>query len=499
MANPKTTTYIEPNYYSRAVTDWNPSSIKSAISVMSSGYYSSAAMLADSILADDRVKAALGTRIMALLGLPLSFEPADEKNQKAVKASEDIKKVFWDIAPESEIYRMLAYGWILGVALVKLNWERKEGQWIPKFHVWHPSNLRYDTIKRRWLVKVDTAGREIPFEANSQEWFLFTPFGENHPWTNALIRSLSVPFLMKCYAVGDWARNSEVHGGAIKAVTVPSSTTDDPLKKIVADVQALGADGVIGLREGQKLELLEVTENVWQGFQGLIAWADKAIATSILGQNMTTEPTKDQVGVSGAKDVRQDVLESDVEVLETAFHQNALTWWALFNYGDGSLAPYPYWNARPQIKGKIEEFHIRAKAVKRNEIREGLGLPPLSKEEGGEEFVEVSPSPQPSPNPGEGAQGLAARLPLASKKDPIIEGQKYVDNLVDNAAKRAAELLKQDVANIMGIIEEATDPEDLRQKLLDYYEGMSPLELTELTTRAMVMAKLAGMYSEVAS
>jgi phage gp29-like protein len=486
---PEQQNFTAPSYV-RLIADWTPDAIKSAIYSMSQGYYQSAGNLADAILGDDRVQAAIGTRVKALLGLPLAFEPADEKKAKAVKAAEDLENDFWDIAPEQTLHQILAYGWILGTAVVQIVWQRKNGRWLPTLDVYHPSLTRYDPIKDQWLVKVGQSAKEMVIAPGDEKWFLFQPYGAKYPWTNALIRSLAIPFLMKCYAVGDWARNSEVHGGAIKQVTAPSSTTDAVLKKLVDDVKAMGSDGVIGLREGQKLELLEVTENVWQGFQGLIAWADKATSTAILGQNMTTEPTKDQVGISGAKDVRQDILESDVEVLETALHTYPLVWWALFNYADATLAPYPMWNPKPQIKGKIEEFHIRAKAVKRNEVRESLGLPPLSEEEGGEEFADVDEQSQP-------LRAALASGESIKKAKGLVAGQAYVDKVVDNAGKRAAAILKSDVSSIMNLIDEANDPTELKAKLTAFYEGMSEAELAELTFRASMMAHLAGRYSEV--
>jgi phage gp29-like protein len=506
MATPKFTTYLEPYSHSRAINDWTPASIKTALAGMSGGYYASAAGLADSILGDDRVQAALGTRIKAFLGLPLTFEPSDEKNARAVKAAQDLDLDFWNIAPEQTLYQMLSYGWLLGVALVRFNWKRVNGRWLPEFSVWHPSNVRYETKKRLWLAKVvSETGKEqeIPVE-NSLEWFLFTPYGADRPWTNALIRPLAIPFLMKVYAVGDWARNSEVHGGAIKAVTVPGSTSDEVLKKIVKDAQELGSDGVMGLREGQKLELLEVSENVWQGFQGLISWADKAIATSILGQNMTTEPQANQNGVTGAREVRQDILESDSETAATAIHHGALVWWSLFNYGDATLAPYPMWDTLPPPEdGKIYEYHLKVGVIRKNEVRAKLGLPPLSKKEGGEELIALQDSNPPPPplekgeNKAANSAALAEKNQAEKKQNGLVAGQAYVDKVVDKAAKRAAAVLKSDVGNIMDLIDEASDPEDLRNRLLGYYQGMSPLELAELTTKAMVMAHLAGRYSEV--
>lgn len=509
MANPRTQTFIEPYYYSRAVSDWNPSSIKSAISVMSSGYFSSAAMLADSILGDGRVQAALGTRIKALIGLPLAFEAADEKNARAKKAAETLKLDFWTIAPEQTLYQMLSYGWLLGVCLTELQWQRKDARWVPQFKVWHPSNLRHDPRKREWLVKVGDTGKEMTITPGDGKWFLFTPFGEERVWTNALIRSLAIPFLMKGYAVGDWARHSEVHGGAIKHATVPASTTDSVMKQIKLDIQELGSDGVMVFREGQKLELLEATKSIWQGFEGLIGWADKEIATTILGQNMTTEPVKDQVGVTGAREVRQDVLESDAEVASTAIHDGGLGWWALFNFGDNVLAPYPVWDTSVPANVPLAEFHLKAKRfVKKNEARAKIGLPPLSAEEGGEEFVEITEPPaNPNPSAPSGTSpntlkrgGGKGTLALASGDDApgLLAGQQYVDNLVDKAAKRAASVLKADISNIMGIIDDAQDPDELRAKLLAYYEGMSPDELAELTQRSLIMAHLAGRYSEVA-
>ena len=104
----------------------------------------------------------------------------------------------------------------------------------------------------------------------------------------------------------------------------------------------------IALPRGFSLKLLEATAKTWETFAAQIAACDNAAAITLLGQNLTTEVTG---GSRAAASVHEDValvkVRFDEETTSTCVHDQALSWWALYNFGDAALAPWPRWATDP--------------------------------------------------------------------------------------------------------------------------------------------------------
>lgn len=496
MAKAQTITYREPSV--RAVSTWSPPAVRAALSLMQYGNFSQAAYLADAVLGDDRVQAVLGTRINGVLGLPLEFTPSEDKS-RSKQVAETLKADFWDILPEDVAAEVMLYGQLLGACVAELVWIPKEDRIIPELKVWHPSLLSFDQQERVWKVRLESG--EMPITPGDGKWFLFAPNGSRRPWTKALVRALAIPWLAKLYAVGDWNRYSEVLGGAVKQGNVPAGAQPGDKEAFKSDLKNLASDGVVIVPEGYGFELVEAQGKGSETFQHLIDWADKAFAVATLGQNLTTDVEGGSYAAAAVHNsVRQDLIEADTEGLATALHDQVLTWWAEFNFGDKSLAPWPDWNTLPPPEdGKVYKYHLDYGVLTVNEIRGKLGLPPT---EGGDAI------PQPVRSEEGGVRSKSAlrltphtsrltNVRLASGDDPseadgFVQGQLYADAVADRSRRRGAVALGNELAAMLTAIEEAEDYDQLRQNLLELYEDMEPEELAEVTEKALILADLAG-------
>lgn len=422
--------YYEPA--TRAYNDWTPALLKQSELTADSGYLALAAELCETLMADDRVKAVLDTRTDALLGLPLSFEAAldgrkGKKPVTALEAGED----WWAAFPETSVKQLHAWGIVLGIGLARLVWREHDGRAVPTLSVKNPRHLRWDWKTRQWLLtvaKADGIGtEEIVVNPGDGTWLLYTPYGTNRPWSQGAWRALSRWCLLKRYAVQDWGFYSDRHGNGMLVVS-GASENHEARKQLASDLRKIGRNAVIPLPKNLDMKLVEATAKTYETFVAQIETADNGAAVTLLGQNLTTQ-AGNASGTSATVHGRVALgrTKADAETLATCIHDQALTYWAAFNFGDSRAAPWPWWDTTPTAdqkerasvvqmvaqglgtllangvlrvadarrmlaefgvyaeevaeqltsKAPIFAYHIQAGVVTLNEVRASLGLPPL--------------------------------------------------------------------------------------------------------------------------
>lgn len=539
---PDSTVFVEPGA-ARSLFEWTPALIKAARVQADAGYLELAADFWESAMADDRVQAALSTRTKGLIALPLTFEAVrgSKRLVKALEAGEDFYAAF----PSAELGQLLAWGIGLGVGVGQLVWTDRgaaANRVVPTLKVWHPRNIRSDMRRRVWQVRID-GGSWVDVEAGDGKWLLYTPYGESRPWAWGVWRAIALWHLLKQYAIQDWADYSGKNAGGHIVATTPEQFHKEKRKEVAADLFALQANSAIALPAGVTLDLLESDANTFQTFVAQKDAADMGIAVAILGQNLSTEvsgPVSTGATLHGR--VLQVYIDADAETLATCLHDQALTWWAEFNFASRELAPWPKWDTTPpedkkqradvlsvvaqalntlsnagapidvrllleqygiplkdpkevEQAGQVFKYHLDYGALTLNEIRERLGLPPVK---GGDE------APKPvygtggatSGDAGEKAMHVVTRTGRTVRASSgLVEGQLYADAVADAARERASDVLDDDVVAVLEAIEGGESYEDVRKRLLKTYRGMSPDKLAKLTEAAFTMAELGGRHA----
>ncbi|MCS7069086.1 MAG: DUF935 family protein [Meiothermus sp.] len=479
MAKPQPQLVSEPSSWAR--TDWAPADLTTAWRMAQGGNLSLAADLVDSMLADDRVQATLGTRVRGLLGLPLAFEPANNREGKTVVRA--LEADFWSFAPEESLYQLISWGLLLGVGLARLDWQEGEsGRLLPRLEVWHPRNLGYDPQRGAWYVQTREGSRVEP---RPGAWWLYTPYGPRRPWAQGLWRALAVPWLVKADAVRYWARDNEV--GAIRVGSASGPTTDAAREQLARDLADLGSSTGIALPEGYQLQILAPSGEVWRSKEAAIGWANTALATAILGQNLTTEVQGGSFAAARVHDaVRQDLLEADAEALATSLREQVLSYWAEFNFGDARLAPWPRWETTPpeDRAQQAETLNRLAQAVA-TLAQAGAPVDVLALLEA--YGVPLASSPTPLVRLASGDRVRAS--------SGFVQGQLYTDRLADRGREAAPERLAALVARVGQALEQASDYEGLRARLLELFPEVQPDDLAALMENALLLGELAGRYA----
>ncbi|BDP44856.1 hypothetical protein DAETH_48250 (plasmid) [Deinococcus aetherius] len=398
------TVHAEPS--ERVFTEWNPDLVRGAFRRAETGSMRLAADLCDTVLADDRVTGALGSRVKGLLGLGFGFEPAEGAARRTpiIKASEHD---WWKANPESELDQVLRWGIFFGLGPGQLVWtqDRQTGRMLPVLKFWHPRHLRFDPVTRGWFI--NTAEGERSFTPGDGTWVLYAPYGMHRPWAQGVWRACALWWMLKEYARQDWASYSEQHGRPIKVGHAPDTASKEARKALAADLSDLGSDTAIALPPGYDLKLVEASANTWGTFKAQIDSANMGMAIAVAGQNLTSQVTAGSHSAASVhNDIRLDLIESDGESLSTTLHEQQWSWWTEFNFGERRLAPWPKWDTTPpeDLKELATTLNTAGDALKKLDAL-GVDVDPLL------ERFKLTRRPEAAPKPGVQARvhQLAAR------------------------------------------------------------------------------------------
>jgi phage gp29-like protein len=359
--------------------------------------------------------------------------------------------------------------------------------------VWHPQFLWYDWNGR--VLRMQTADGWVDVVPGDGQWVVFAPSGVERGWMGGAVRALAIPWLIRQWAYRDWARYSEVHGMPTRKALVPQNAPQDQKDAFLNELAALGTEATVVLPQGTDAAgsfnflLEEAKSNTWEGFQRLIAQVDASIAVTLLGQNLTTEVNAgSRAAAQVHADVKQTILEADAQTLATTLREQALKPWALFNYGDAELAPFPNWKTDPpeDRKANADALSTLATALKTlKDAQINVDAEALLEKAGVVVLDDLPPPPAPKP-------GKLDRL--ADVPTPVLEGQLYADDVADAARQLGVNVMSPDLNEVLRQIHLAHDFDDMRTRLVETYRRMDPTTLQRLLERAELLAELDGRY-----
>ena len=320
------------------------------------GYFRASAYMVDAMGRDARIAGVLSTRVNGLLALPLDFVPDQPKKLKFRKAAERVQQLFSSMASEADLAQLQRWGVMMGIGVAEKVWTTTADGWVPRLKVWHPSFLtwRPDT-QSFWLTTMD-GQVEIP-EDGGDNWVVYCPYGYKRGWMDGRVRALGIPWLMRGWALRDWARFTELYGMGLMKAFVPSGAEDDDKDRFVSSLANRNSEPVVECAfdpnsdhdSGYDVEMLQISNGTaWDAIPGLVERAESDIAIAVLGQNLTTEVKQgSRAAAQVHQGVKQEIIQSDGVTLGRCLQQQLLRPWAAFNIGDPDLAPLPSWATTP--------------------------------------------------------------------------------------------------------------------------------------------------------
>lgn len=490
--------------------------VRETLTIHELGQFQGSAYLVDAMGRDARISGILQARIDGLMSKPVDFKTGEGhgRRQKIAKKAQD---TWVDMADEAELKQLLKWGLMLGFAVAEKVWETKDGKWTPRLQVWHPAFVywRWDT-RSYWLTTAE-GPVEIP-EGGDSKWLIYTPYGYKRGWMEGKVRALAIPWLMRGWALRDWARFSELYALGMILARVPNGTDPKDRNRFVNGVSNRAQEPVIecpfdpmqGPESGYNIEVVDTggASTAWEVIPGLADRAETDISIAILGQNLTTEVKQgSRAAAQVHQSVKQELVQSDSTTLGRTLQKQLLEPWAEFNFGRGDLAPLPSWQVEPpedkdKTSGALQKlgaFLQSAKAtgspVNTRVLLEQQGVPLLTEEEEAQQKAEAaetaqSDGPQPGdvPEDDQDEPGPPAKLSSRQPKG----GQVYVDQVARAATKHGTRAVELDLASVIQQVQSASSPDDLKVRLLRLYPHLDPSELAAVIERADLLAAMAG-------
>lgn len=391
--------------------------VRSAFRDFEQGSFAKAAQLCDAFGNDDRIKGVLDTRVDALFSLQREILP--NGNEAAAKRIADL---FEEMFPAAELKTFMRWGLLLRVSFGR--WEpvsREPGETKFRFRCWDPRWTEWDWETRSFWTATD-GGEEVEITPGRNGWVVYAPDGMQRGWMQGLVRAIGLLYLVRRWAIRDWARRSEVLGQTIKLAIVPAGGYDEEDKKsFLASVRNIGSESVFRLAQdengkGFDLKLLEAKPGGEDGFQKLIAMVDESVAIAVLGQNLTTKAGSG--GSYAAADVhdriRTDRLEGDAQSLGPCLRDQCVKPWAEANYGNAERAPIIGWQTNTNVSvdpasglsgAQVVAFKDVILAVARGELPRASGVQillacfPVTEEQAERSMGDVGRGFKPTPTP----------------------------------------------------------------------------------------------------
>lgn len=286
------------------------------------GTFLRSALVADHILRDADLYAALTQRLETLFGLPVDVEPFDE-SEAAQAEAEHFKALWSTIASRAAQREMAAYAVLLGFSVGQLLWEPgDDGELVPRLLPWPPSCVSFDESRRTWIAHTDRGPVDIL--PGTGRWVLYAPKSVNKPWIWGVIRCLIEWFIRAQNGAGDCSKHAEVHGLPVWLARIPSgSETTAAGKAFLRSIRNMGRNAVVPLPRGDTdatsydLELEAAQTDAYRIYEFLLRTAGGKARLAILGQDLTSQ--NNLVGTNASSETGADTLASIVRA-------DAVTW-----------------------------------------------------------------------------------------------------------------------------------------------------------------------------
>lgn len=478
------------------------------------------------ILRDAEVSASLQTRKLAVVGKEWEILPASD-DARDIEIADFVKTAFLRFDYDSARIALLS-GIVLGYKPAEVLWEYDGASvWIKDI---------VGRASRRFVFDLDGNLRMLTFQdliagipLPERKFVVFRNISSNGSYYgDGLGSKLYWPVWFRKNGIKFWAIFCDKFGSPTPIGKYPAGTPKELQKTLLKTLEAIQQESAVTIPDNIVIELLEATRSGTAGtYESFCAYMDKSINKIVLGHGSAIESTPGKLGSeTQVSEVRGEFLKADADLLCSCQNKTIIPWLVDYNFPD--VKQYPQvWirtDEEKDLKPIADRDLILARDIRlpmtKKYFYETYGIP---KPQEGEELVEIYPPPAPDSGgqntSGGGWQGMnyggrqntsgaASYLSPSARgikgegfterkcphcfADKGIKAPDIMDKLTENAQGQAN--LDPSIEQIKKLSNEVGSLEELRDRLLDIYQGMDPVELGNLMQKAFTVADLAGRY-----
>ena len=317
------------------------------------------------LLRDDQVKSTFQQRIDATISAEWTVEPGGPSARD--KAAAAFITEHLAAMPFDAICKKMLYGSFYGYAVAECLWGREGGRIVPEdIRVRKAKRFRFGRDGGLRLITRNTPTGVIMPERKF--WVLTVQAdSDDDPYGPGLAHWLYWPVFLKRNAIKFWAIALEKFGAPTAKGTYPPGAQESEVRKLLEALQAIATDAAVAIPQGMEAQLIEATRSAGGDHVEFCKYMDAMIAKIILSQTATTEIGPWRGTAEVQKDVRDEIIKADADLLCESFNAGPVRWLTDWNF-PGAAAP-KIWRdiTRP------EDLRIRAL---RDKIVHDMGFRP---------------------------------------------------------------------------------------------------------------------------
>lgn len=442
------------------------------------------------VLRDTQVASTLSQRRLAVVAKPWEVEAGGKRAIDKAAAEflkEQLQRVNWDRTTAG-----MLYGVFYGYAVAEMLWGR-EGRYITIDAIKVRDRRRF-AFDGDMNLRLMTMNRTMPGELLPARKFWSFCTGADHddePYGLGLAHWLYWPVFFKRAGIKFWMIFLEKFGQPTAKGSYPSSATAEEKTRLLSALQAINTDAGVIIPEGMMIELIEAARSGTADYTELHDRMDAAISKVVLGHTGSSDATPGRLGgESNARDVRQELVKADADLVCESFNAGPARWLTGWNFPGAAF---------PRVWRQVDEGEDLEKRAKVDQALHEMGYEPENVEYINDTYGGswIKKEPLPKPTAASVADPDADPAPAFAEAAPgTAAATAEQQALAEAAAKFGGEyeqLLKVRIDELIAYAEESGDLVTFRERLVEILKSAPPEQLVQSLERAGFTARLMGL------
>jgi hypothetical protein len=319
--------------------------------------------LYEQVSQDDQVKSCLQQRFRAVTAKDWEVLPGGDKRidkQAAEHLQKQLESIRWD-----DISEKMLWGVFYGYSAAEVLWAREDDRVVISAIKVRARRRFHFNLDQQLVLKTfdNPLGEDLP---ERKFWHFST--GADHddePYGRGLGHWLYWPTFFKRNGVRWWLKFIEKYAKPTRLGKYPAGATSAEKDVLWNALDSFGDDDRSMIPEGLEMLFLESARSGTVDYKALCDQMDGAIAKIILSQTMTTDDGSSLSQASVHESVKDEVIESDADLLCESFNNSVAVWLTDWNYPGA---------AYPKVRRKIQSDPDLGVLAETDTKLQGLGI-----------------------------------------------------------------------------------------------------------------------------